>query len=206
MNEKFFTLPEEKQLRIINAAMEIFARYEYKRASTDDIAAKAEISKGLLFYYFHNKKALYLYVYEYTADLMKAQILDENYWNITDFFELLKYCAEFKARILEKNPYIMEFAIRSFYPDNPSISDDLNSCNQNIKDTVFHEYLKNIDFSKFKDKVEPAYIYQMLIWMADGFLHEKRVLGQPISLDEIMDQFEIWMTMFKPMVYKEEYL
>ena len=58
MNEKFFALPEEKQERIINAAMEVFGKNEYKRASTDLIAVKAGISKGLLFYYFHNKISL----------------------------------------------------------------------------------------------------------------------------------------------------
>ena len=59
MNEKFYELPEEKQLYVLNAAMEVFAEYEYKKASTDLIAAKAGVSKGLLFYYFHNKKSLY---------------------------------------------------------------------------------------------------------------------------------------------------
>ena len=76
MNEAFETLPQEKQMRIINAAMEVFACNEYKRASTDDIAAKAGISKGLLFYYFHNKEALYLYVYEYCRRITTEQILD----------------------------------------------------------------------------------------------------------------------------------
>ena len=51
MNEAFFALPEEKRQRILNAALEAFAKHEYKKASTDDIAAKAGISKGLLFYY-----------------------------------------------------------------------------------------------------------------------------------------------------------
>ena len=61
MREEFFNLPKEKQLRIINAGFEVFGKNEYKRAVTDDIAAKAGISKGLLFYYFGNKKALYMY-------------------------------------------------------------------------------------------------------------------------------------------------
>ena len=60
MNEKFQSLSQEKQQAVINAAMEVFGKNEYKRASTDLIAAKAGISKGLLFYYFRNKKELYL--------------------------------------------------------------------------------------------------------------------------------------------------
>lgn len=60
MNERFFELTEEKQLRIINAGFEVFAQNEYKRASTDEIGCLSDISKGLLFYYFHNKKSLLL--------------------------------------------------------------------------------------------------------------------------------------------------
>lgn len=43
MNPRFRELPEEKQLRILNAAMEVFAQNDYKKASTDLIAAKAEV-------------------------------------------------------------------------------------------------------------------------------------------------------------------
>ncbi len=56
MSERFKELSEEKQLSILRAAIEVFAKYKYKKASTDLIASKAGVSKGLLFYYFHNKK------------------------------------------------------------------------------------------------------------------------------------------------------
>ena len=62
MNEKFFALPEEKRHQIINAAIEVFSKYDYKHASTDLIAAKAGISKGSLFYYFHNKNCICIFI------------------------------------------------------------------------------------------------------------------------------------------------
>ena len=49
MSERFKELPEEKQISILEAAMQVFAKYEYKKASTDLIASKAGVSKGLLF-------------------------------------------------------------------------------------------------------------------------------------------------------------
>ncbi|EEF68493.1 TetR/AcrR family transcriptional regulator, partial [Holdemania filiformis] len=65
MNEKFYELPPEKQQRIINAGLEVFGAHDYPQASTDDMTAKAEISKGLLFYYFKNKKEFYLFLFDY---------------------------------------------------------------------------------------------------------------------------------------------
>ena len=40
MNEKFFDLAREKQDRMINGAIEVFAKNGYKHASTDDHAKK----------------------------------------------------------------------------------------------------------------------------------------------------------------------
>ncbi|MCO8194112.1 TetR/AcrR family transcriptional regulator [Anaerofustis sp. NSJ-163] len=56
INEKFYELEKEKQDKIINAAIEVFAKNDYKNVVTEEITYKAEISKGLLFYYFKNKK------------------------------------------------------------------------------------------------------------------------------------------------------
>ena len=59
MNGKFFTLPEEKQKRIINAAYVVFAGSSYQKASMSRIAAAGGISKSLLFHYFHWAIAFY---------------------------------------------------------------------------------------------------------------------------------------------------
>ena len=59
MNEKFFDLNREKQDRMINAALRVFAKNGYRHASTDVIVREAGISKGLLFHYFTNKIGLF---------------------------------------------------------------------------------------------------------------------------------------------------
>ena len=63
MNDKFFDLKKEKQDRMINGALKVFALNGYQKASTDDIVKEAEISKGLLFHYFGSKAGLYIFVY-----------------------------------------------------------------------------------------------------------------------------------------------
>ncbi|MDD3615641.1 MAG: TetR/AcrR family transcriptional regulator [Lachnospiraceae bacterium] len=206
MNEKFYTLPEEKQQKILNAAMEVFASHEYKRASTDDIAAKAGVSKGLIFYYFHNKKELYLYLYQYVAEVMKKSIVNQDFKNITDFFELLEYSAGEKVKILEKNPYIMDFAVKTFYSEKEDVSEDLQQYTTSQMTIMYDEYFKNLDLYKFKEEVEPMYIYRMLVWMADGYMHQLKMINQPIELKSMMKEFKQWMTMLRQLTYKEEYL
>ena len=205
MNEKFYTLPEEKQQNIVNAAMEVFAKNEYKRASTDMIAAKAGISKGLLFYYFHNKKELYLFLYDYLIEVMKEQADASRFSEITDFFELLRYGVSMKVGILQKNPYIMDFAMRAFYSEKEDVSDDLKVVNTTQEDALYKMYFGSVDMHKFKDGAEPYHVFKMLRWMADGYLHDVQMSGKPVILEEMMAEFGVWIEMMRKLTYKEEY-
>ena len=55
MNERFFSLPEEKRQAIFNAGYRVFSRNSYKNSPMSEIAGDAGISKSLLFHYFRNK-------------------------------------------------------------------------------------------------------------------------------------------------------
>ena len=69
MNERFFSLPAEKQQAIINAGYRVFSQNSYKNSPVSEIADAAGISKSLLFHYFHNKKrAVYVSVGQMRRD------------------------------------------------------------------------------------------------------------------------------------------
>ncbi|SHH91905.1 transcriptional regulator, TetR family [Sporobacter termitidis DSM 10068] len=206
MNEKFYELPEEKQQRIINAGFEVFGRSDYRHASTEDIAAKAGISKGLLFYYFHDKRTLYLFLFEKAAGMLKTHVVDTRLGEITDFFELCAYAAERKCEMLRQSPYIMDFIVRAFYSQRESVSEDINRKVKDETANIFATYFSNIDFSKFRDDVNPKDIFQMLTWMTDGYLHEKQRTGHVIGFEEVMEKYRLWSAYLRNMSYKEEFL
>lgn len=205
MNEKFLELPKEKQIRIMNAAIEVFSQNDYKHASTDEIARKANISKGLLFYYFHNKKELYLYVYKYAGEYIKKKMIKEHYQDITDFFELLEYGAKAKAEIMEENSYLLDFSIRAFYSQKEEVSDKMNEIIKQEIDEAYAKYFSKIDFNKFKEGTDIQKVVQMLTWMAEGYLHEKQRAKEPIKIEDMMKEYDIWTDMFRRLIYKEEY-
>lgn len=206
MNEQFYELPQEKQMRIINAALEVFAQNDYKHAVTDEIARKAGISKGLLFYYFKNKKSLYRFLYEYSGKLIMEQLMNERYRTMTDFFELLEFAAVEKIKVLEQNPYLSEFAVRCFYADRETGTEDLNLTVVNATSGVFGEYFKNVDCSKFREDVSPREIFDMLTWMADGYIHSRHLMGMPLVMEELMDVYRRWEKRMKRIAYRPEFL
>lgn len=72
--EKFFAISEEKQTTIRNAALACFAKHGYEKASINDIASAAGISKASMFQYFGSKPALYEYLLHYCVSQMKKSI------------------------------------------------------------------------------------------------------------------------------------
>lgn len=206
MSERFKELPAEKQLSILRAATEVFAKYEYKKASTDLIAYKAGVSKGLLFYYFQNKKDLYLTVFEHVKQTVTEGVTDSHFLEITDFFELITYATMKKLRILAENPYIVEFSVRSFYSEKEEISDDLKGKISRGIEQNYKQNFEKIDFSKFREGVDPFEIFKMLVWLVDGYIHDHQMRCEPLCLDAIDKAFANWTEMFKQIAYKEEYL
>lgn len=206
MNERFKELPEERQKAVLNAAIEVFAKYDYKKASTDLIATKAGVSKGLLFYYFHNKKELYLAAYEYAKQVTSGSVVDAKLLEITDFFELITYAGIKKLKVLAENPYIVDFSLRSFYSEKDEVSDDLKTANIEAIDGSYAAYFGGVNFSKFKEGADPGKILRMLVWMMDGYLHEQQMHGKALCLDEIKKELDGWIDMLKSISYKEEFL
>lgn len=206
MNEKFFELSEERQNAIIQAAMEVFAMNDYKRASTEEIAIKAGISKGLLFYYFKDKKTLYIYIFNKFSELIKESMLDSKFYEITDFFELIYYATQKKLELSKTNPYILDFSIRSYYSEFDEVSEKIKESYKITFEQSFSIYFKNVDMSKFKNPELPFEIYKMLYWLSTGYMDDKHRNNEKIIMEDMIIEFDKWKDLFKKMSYKEEYL
>lgn len=110
MNEKFFDLKKEKQDRMINAGLRIFALNGYHHASTDDIVNEARISKGLLFHYFGSKSGYYAFLYDYAtryAILELTSVLKES--KGMDYFDVQKTLLRIETGLMQQYPFLFLF-------------------------------------------------------------------------------------------------
>ena len=90
MNPKFYALPQAKQEAIIQAGFRVFGQHTYKKAPMSAIADAAGISKPLLFHYFHNKKELYLFLFDLLVQQTENVLKEGGCYETLDFFELLR--------------------------------------------------------------------------------------------------------------------
>lgn len=109
MNEKFFDLKKEKQDRMINAGLRIFALNGYRHASTDEIVREARISKGLLFHYFVNKSGYYAFLYDYITRYTTLEINSEIRNTAIDYFDLQDQILETESHLMETYPFLFLF-------------------------------------------------------------------------------------------------
>lgn len=114
MNEKFFDLKREKQDRMINAGLKIFAKYGYRHATTDDIVKEAGISKGLLFHYFTNKVGVYIFLMDYSVRYLLLEISRSVKGDERDYFEICKQIERGKLQVLRIYPYMQAFLEKAF--------------------------------------------------------------------------------------------
>ncbi|RJX21011.1 MAG: TetR/AcrR family transcriptional regulator [Desulforudis sp.] len=67
----FLNLSDEERQRVVEAALDEFAQYDYFSASFNRIIQNAGISKGSMYHYFHNKEDLYLYILKVIGEKKK---------------------------------------------------------------------------------------------------------------------------------------
>ena len=205
MAQRFSDLPEEKQRQILDAAAEVFAREDYKRASTDDIAARAGISKGLLFYYFKNKQSLYLYVADHLRSLVERHLERGHLAAITDFFDMLDYGAAEKLQLFRRQPWILTLSLRLYYATDKEVASPLRRRFMEMLEEMWGTYFSHIDREKFRPEVEPRQVMDQFIYLIDGYLHQQMMRGVRVDMDALMAEYAVWRDILRQYAYKEEY-
>lgn len=205
MAQLFSSLPDEKQQQILDAAAEIFSREDYKRASTDDIAARAGISKGLLFYYFKNKQSLYLYVADHMRHLVERHLERERIAEITDLFDMLDYGAREKLQLFQRQPWVLDLSLRLYYATDKDVVSSLRQRFMEMLDEMWDTYFSHINREKFRPGLEPRLVLNQLIYLIDGYIHQQMMRGRQVHMDALMAEYALWRDMLRQYAYKEEY-
>lgn len=165
-------LPELEPSRrnaILNAALKEFALRGFDNASTNIIAQEAGISKALMFHYVNSKQELFLFVYDYFADL-----LDKEYFGLMDFsekdiFNRLHQSYLLQLELLKRYPWIFEFSKLSAQTHSPEVNKALEERAVRKQATCYPQMFDDIDESKFRAGLNIEKCKQLIYWSNIGF-------------------------------------
>ncbi|MDF2519606.1 MAG: TetR family transcriptional regulator [Clostridia bacterium] len=143
--QTFFNLPEEKREKLIDVATDEFAKNSFNSASITKIVEKAGIAKGSLYQYFEDKKDLYKYILELSANKKKEYLIEwMNRLQHLSFIEMIREL------------YVKGVA---FAADNPRLAGIANNFMKE-NDTKFKEEILGISIEKsnqlFEQLIENA--------------------------------------------------
>lgn len=150
MNERFYALPPEKQQDIINAGYRVFSQNSYKNSPMSEVAAEAGISKSLLFHYFHNKKELYLFLWDKCAETTIEFLTRYGCYGQTELFESMERGMRAKMEIIRLYPDMGNFTIKAFYEKDAGISAAIQES--------YHRYY-NLKADKTRLNLDPSQFY-----------------------------------------------
>jgi AcrR family transcriptional regulator len=187
MFEKFESLPEEKKKRILNACIKEFAINNYDKASTNNIVANAEISKGILFHYFGNKKNLYLYVFEYAVTFLLQKMQQKLPNPSTDIFEMIIQYGNIKLEVSIEEPYLYSIIYDSYFNAPKILKNAITKKYQHLYENQYEKIFNTVDKSKFKNDVDPIKAIKLIIYFLEGYYNSYINIMKEKSLEEVID-------------------
>jgi AcrR family transcriptional regulator len=167
--DAFHALGQEKQKRIIEAALREFAEKGYQRASTNTIAKAAQIGKGMLFYYFGSKEELFDFLCEYTIEFAKTTYLPQLRIDTGDFLERYRGLTAVKRRAVEEYPLAIAFFESFFKEGNGSLfvkyADEMNALREQILGGLY----EGLDYSLFRAGLDGKAAVRYMQWLFDAY-------------------------------------
>ena len=201
MNEKFYALSEEKQNAIINAGFKVFARNSYKRSPVNEIAIEAGISKSLLFFYFRNKKELYIFLLKKSEELTKRTLMESGVMNGTDIFDIMYRGLLAKASMMKKYPDMGNFSIKAYYEKDPEVVKDIQKIVAPYTKMETNMTLPPLDKSKFKEGLDLNMMYQDMYLASEGYLWRMQQTDR-LDIDKLVADYKKIIDFWKSIYLK----
>ena len=200
MNEKFFDLKKEKQDRMINAALKVFAMNGYEHASTDEIVKEAGISKGLLFHYFISKLGLYSFVYDYSVRYIMLELSTGVSAGETDYFELQNQINLSQLQVMKNYPYMLQFLNKS---QEENVSEALveTEDKRGVLPEKYEEIMGRADSDKFRNEIDLVFLTKMIEYTLNGLMTEHFLNGS-FQLEIYYREVKQYLEMLKKISYK----
>ena len=148
--DKFLALTEEKRLTILNAALQCFGKFGYEKASINDIAVAAHISKASVFQYFGSKKQLYIYLLEYCKKIIEGIFDKEALNSQTDLFDRILASSRMEMESFQNQPFILQFITSVWEETSPEVADALVILTEEVCKFRNDMVLREDDALKFK--------------------------------------------------------
>ncbi|KAF5059589.1 Bacterial regulatory protein, tetR family [anaerobic digester metagenome] len=192
-------LENERVLRIVNCGFEVFTKNSFEKASTNLIVENAQISRGLLYHYFKNKKELFEFLLYFSGKKIISNVVDSVDWSNTDFLLRVRQALISKIETLAEYPYLYEFCDKYARDYAEELTQKLMP---DISSRLFEE---NLDFSQLRKEVDVELMKSTIINTLSKLITKILKDGTGLSKTDIIlretEEIDRYLEFFRTVFY-----
>jgi TetR/AcrR family transcriptional regulator len=158
---------DDKRARIVEAALAEFVARGFEAASTNAIARRAGVAKGLPFHYWGSKEGLYVTVYEAVIERTIAAMTQEPP-AAADLFERLHELGLRKLRAFQADPLAFQFVAMAAQDAPPGVREALQRLRETLLTRHWPHMLAGIDASRLRPGLTLADALETLTALGEG--------------------------------------
>ncbi len=178
-NKTFFNLDQEKRDRVLDSAIDEFAKNGYSKASITSIVNKAEIAKGSFYQYFKNKYDLFKYIIEIAVE-RKLEYINRSinsYNSEFDFIEYWKMLNKAGIKFAKDNKDLATISLSLIKNKDKEKFNDIITQLKPLSDEMFEELIKKAQRKgQIRNDINQEYIshllYKSSFFITEYFLEE----------------------------------
>lgn len=144
------TIEEEKKQKILRAAKELFSRFGFKKATVDEIAEAAGISKRTLYEVFENKEKL-------LAELVMAEALTfrkglvNQMKTLGDPVEKMRLLCELTRQYFDENPFLGQVLADGARLYTPFLGDEILLIEEGMREVIARILIEGAQKGVFRE-------------------------------------------------------
>lgn len=174
----------QKYKKILQSGYKQFALLGYEKTTIDGILKEANISKGLFYHHFQNKKDLFLHLYQVAAKEVIKQtkmLMTQN--EKKDFFDFVKEYMKIQFMYGKEYPYCMLF-LKKAEEENTEIYSEIQKI---MKQTISQRHqmiMQELDYRRLKKEILPEQAIQIVLWVSMGFTNQILKEQETLNMEE----------------------
>lgn len=197
----------ERRWPLLNAALKEFATKGFDGASTNVIAKEAKLSKALMFHYVTSKEDLFLYLHDYSFNLIQEEYLQQLDEEEGDIFKRLEQSYLLQIDLLKRHPWLFEFNQLSAPTKSVAINEKLSERTSETKSLCFEQLFAGSDDSLFREGLNIQRCKELIFLGNVGFATE--ILGEirqknqdEVKFEAIRDTMKAYFSELRVIFYK----
>ena len=163
----------------------------------------------MLFYYFTNKKNLYVYLIDYCIEVIEREYLEVIDYSARDLFERLKDLSIIKWNFVTKNPNAINFIGTLFFKNPENLDAELKVRFEALQGKWYSILYEDIDFSMFREDIDTKKAFDLIQWSLHGYekdlkyrLRDQKITS--IDYEVYYEEFYGYLEVLKTTFYKSE--